>query len=107
MNTNVSMPPLGSSSEARVQIDQPRRYLAQLCKHFQHKLPVSLEEEHGRIEFSAGTCELAAMGDTGTLMLRVVASDEPALTTLEDVVARHLKRFAFREEPEIHWTRVA
>jgi uncharacterized protein len=82
----------------------PRRYLAQLCKHFQHKLPVTLDESHGRIEFPAGVCELDAAGDAGTLILHVAAGDAPALATLEEVVARHLERFAFREKPEVRWT---
>lgn len=92
-------------SEARMATAMPSRYLTQLCKHFQHKLPVTLEERHGRIEFTAGVCELDAAASPDTLTLRVTAGDETALATLEDVVARHLKRFAFREEPEIRWTR--
>jgi hypothetical protein len=39
--------------------------------------------------------------------MRVIASDEAALAKLEDVVARHLERFAFREKPEVRWTRAA
>ncbi|MFL5284968.1 MAG: DUF2218 domain-containing protein [Rhodopila sp.] len=91
-------------SEAHVQTDAPRRYLTQLCKHFQHKVPVALEESYGRIGFPAGICELDAT-DGGTLTMRVMAGDEPGLATLEDVVTRHLKRFAFRQEPGVRWTR--
>jgi hypothetical protein len=83
----------------------PRRYLAQLCRHFQHRLPVTLEEDHGRIEFPAGVCTLTAGGET--LILRATAADEEALAQVEDVTARHLERFAFREQPDIRWTRVA
>jgi hypothetical protein len=36
----------------------------------------------------------------GTLVMQVTADDEAALTVLEDVVARHLVRFAFRDPPE-------
>ena len=92
------------TSEARVATAMPRRYLAQLCKHFQHKLPVTLAEDHGRIEFTGGVCALEATDDT--LILRL-AADEAALARLEEVVARHLLRFAFREPPEIRWTRAA
>jgi hypothetical protein len=95
------------SSEARVLTAVPGRYLAQLCKHFQHKLPVTLDEGHGRIEFAAGPCELDAETAAGILVMRVIASDESGLARLEDVVARHLVRFAFREKPEVLWTRVA
>ena len=93
------------SAEARVATPMPARYLAQLCKHFQHKRPVTLGEDHGRIEFTGGTCSLEAGHET--LTMRLTAEDEAALTTLEDVVARHLLRFAFRETPEIHWTRAS
>jgi hypothetical protein len=95
------------SSEARVPTTVPRRYLAQLCKHFQHKLPVTLGDMHGRIEFPAGSCELDAAAQAGILVMRVTAGDEAALAKLEDVVARHLERFAFREQPEIRWARAA
>lgn len=94
------------ASEARVPTSVPQRYLAQLCKHFQHKLPVVLEEGRGRIEFPLGRCELDATV-AETLLLRVLAGDEAALAQLEDVVGRHLERFAFREKPEIRWTRTA
>jgi hypothetical protein len=92
------------SSEARVPTLVPRRYLAQLCKHFQHRLPVTLAEEHGRIEFPAGACVLEA--EPEMLAMRVTAADEAALAGLEDVVARHLIRFAFRDQPEVQWTRL-
>ena len=66
---------------------------------------MTLDERSGRIEFSAGPCELAA--DEGMLRLRVSASDAAALAQLEDVVARHLVRFAFRDELTVTWTRPA
>lgn len=93
-------------SEARVATTVPRRYMGQLCKHFQHKLPVTLGEWTGRIEFPSGVCDVDA-SETLTLVLRVTAADEPAVANLEDVVARHLKRFAFREELEVTWNRAA
>jgi hypothetical protein len=101
MNATPALP----LSEARVPTAVPRRYLAQLCKHFQHKLPVALGEDQGRIEFPAGSCELDAGAQAGTLVLRVTAGDEAALARLEEVVARHLERFAFREVLEVRWTR--
>jgi hypothetical protein len=93
------------ASVAEVPTEKPSRYLGQLCKHFAHRLPVSFDERRGRIEFPAGLCEAEA--GPGTLTLRVTAPDAAALPGLEDVVARHLARFAFREQPEIRWTRSA
>ena len=91
-------------SDARVRTGTPRRYLGQLCKHFEHRLPVTFEERRGRIEFPAGSCEAEAPDDE-TLSLRVSAASEEDLSQLQDVIARHLLRFAFRETPEISWTR--
>ena len=93
-----------SVSEASVATTVPSRYLSQLCKHFQHKIPVTLDDRQGRIQFSSGVCELEAVDDNA-LRMRVTAADEATLAQLEDVVARHLQRFAFRDEPDIRWIR--
>ena len=92
-----------------VSIAKPRRYLGQLCKHFEHKLPVTYAEQYetGRIEFPVGLCELQADETQGVLTLRVRAASEADLDRLEDVVARHLVRFAFRETLELTWSREA
>ena len=94
-----------AQSAARVATDVPRRYLGQLCKHFQHRLPVELTETQGRIEFPMGICTLDAQAEPGTLLMLATASDEAALTRLEEVVGRHLERFAFREPLTVQWRR--
>jgi uncharacterized protein len=94
------------ASEAMVHTVTPGRYLSQLCKHFAHKLPVVLEERSGRIEFPMGVCDAEARSDD-MLRLCVTAADPASLPTLQDVVARHLARFAFRENPDIVWIRTA
>ena len=91
-------------SEARVTTALPGRYLEQLCKHFGHKLPVSREESESAITFETGTCRLRA--EDNSLVLHCSAKDADGLARLEDVIAKHLKRFAFREEPEVRWVRV-
>ncbi|MCB1361048.1 MAG: DUF2218 domain-containing protein [Rhodobacter sp.] len=78
------------------------RYLQQLCKHFAHKLPTEFTPEAGFIDFSMGRCTLAAQGET--LTLTATAPDAESRARLEDVVARHLVRFAFREDLSITWT---
>lgn len=93
------------TSEARVATEAPRRYLGQLCKHFQHKLPGELTETRGRVEFPMGVCTLDAETLPGTLVMRASAADEEALTTLQGIVARHLERFAFREALTVTWVR--
>jgi hypothetical protein len=93
------------ASEAHVSTSMPRRYLHQLCKHFQHKLPVTLDDWQGRIAFPAGICELDAAAVAGILQMRLTAGDEAGLIQLEEVVARHLERFGYRDEIKVHWTR--
>lgn len=93
----------GFAAEAAFPTTVPARYMSQLCKHFQHRRPVVLEELRGSIEFPSGLCELAADAQAGLLRMRVTAKEADALPGLQDVVARHLLRFAFREPAEIVW----
>ena len=86
---------------AEVATDKASRYLQQLCKHFAHKLPVSFDAQSGQVTFSIGDCRLDA--DDGLLRLSLTAPDAERLGELQDVVARHLVRFAFREELPIYW----
>ena len=92
-------------SQAHVTTPMAARYLGQLCKHFQHKLPVTLEDKSGQIVFGTGTCDLRA--EDNTLELRCTAAEAESLDRLQDVVARHLQRFAFRDAPVIEWQTVA
>lgn len=92
-------------STARIETAKASGYLQQLCKHFAHKRPVTFTPEAGRIEFSAGTCTLAA--DGGVLTLVATAGDTDRLAEVQSVVARHLERFAFREPLTIAWSAVA
>ena len=86
---------------AEVATPGAERYLQQLCKHFRHKRPVTLEEGSGVIEFPVGACRLEARD--GVLSLRLTASDPSGLEQLQEVVARHLIRFAFREDLQVRW----
>lgn len=91
------------TGEAHVATARAARYLEQMCKHFGHKIPVTRGEGTGTIAFDGGTCALAAAADG--LWLEVSAADAETLLRLQDVVARHLQRFAFREDPAVVWTR--
>lgn len=91
----------GAHSRADVATPRASRYLQQLCKHFAHKIPVTFDASAGQITFQGGVCRLNAEGDR--LALSLDAPDPAALDRLQDVVARHLVRFAFREEMQIDW----
>jgi uncharacterized protein len=88
-------------STAEIVTPQASRYLSQLCKHFQHKCPVTLGDASGHIAFGMGDCRLRA--EPGILTLSLQAADGAQLVQLQDVVARHLRRFAFREAMQIAW----
>lgn len=92
-------------SIAAVRTEHASRYLQQLCKHFAHKLPVTFDPQSGQIEFSIGICRLRASGETLTLDL--VAGEAGEMPQLQDVVMRHLVRFAFSEALAIEWTEAA
>ncbi len=88
-------------AEARVLTEHASKYLQQLCKHFQHKLPASFDATAGAISFPTGEVKLAAEAEALALALESPGADE--LERLKDVVARHLVRFAFREELNVAW----
>ncbi len=99
METTLS-PPVRSL--ARVATDKAERYLGQMCKHFAHKLPVIQKGANGTLPFSIGTCRMEA--DGGGLTLRLEAPDADQMAQLQEVVASHLLRFAFREDMTVEWT---
>jgi uncharacterized protein len=87
---------------ARVATAQASKYLQQLCKHFQHKLPATFDAAAGAITFPTGEVKLAADAEALAISLQSPTGDD--LERLKDVVARHLVRFAFREELSVAWT---
>lgn len=92
---NAAQPIATVQSVGTVATDKASRYLQQLAKHFDHKLPVTFDAEQGEIIFSIGTCAMRA--EAGRLILTLTSADAEQLAQLRDVVERHLVRFAFRE----------
>ena len=89
------------TSTALVRTDKASRYLVQLCKHFGHKVPVEWTETDGVVRFEPGTCRMAASQDGLTLACE---SETPeALAVVQDVIASHLQRFAWKEELTVSW----
>jgi len=66
-------------------------------------MQVEFTPEHGRIELRSGVCVLDA--EPETLVLHVETPDEATLDNLQDVVKRHLERFAWKDVPEIDWVK--
>lgn len=88
-------------SHAEVATVSASRYLQQLCKHFGHKVEASFDEKAGIVRFSIGDCRLLA--ESAMLRLALDAPDAETLLQLQDVVASHLVRFAFREPLTVEW----
>ncbi|WP_257543954.1 DUF2218 domain-containing protein [Sphingopyxis sp. DBS4] len=95
------------SAAADVPTPHASKYLQQLCKHWQHNLAVVFTPEHGTVTFprDARGADWAADAlvtfDAGpdALSVRIDASSDAHLEAMQEVVARHLDRFAFREAP--------
>jgi hypothetical protein len=91
------------TSAAQVTTDQPGRYLKQLCRHFGHKHEARFDDAHGEILLPSGSCRLGATPGRLTLEARAASADE--LAHLEDVIGRHLERFAHRDALTVTWSR--
>jgi hypothetical protein len=91
-------------SHARLSTDKASRYMTQLAKHWSHKFVVVFDETSARIPLPLGDCRMLA--DADGLNITVDATSHEGLAKLEDVVAEHLLRFAFRENVgKLGWTR--
>ena len=81
---------------ATLRTEHAGKYIAQLCKHFAHKVDVSHSENHGECRFTCGTATMDAQADV--LQIRVTAKDKDLLSETQEVIESHFLRFAFREE---------
>ena len=91
-------------SHARLSTDKAARYMTQLAKHWSHKFVVTFDATTARIPLPIGDCRMLA--DATGLDITVETAGLEGLARLEDVVAEHLLRFAFREGVEtLAWTR--
>lgn len=82
-------------STAHVPTPSASRYLQQLCKHWSHKFAVTFDAHTGHVPLPLGTADLAA--DEAALTITCQVPEGGDLTRLQQVVADHLNRFAFRE----------
>lgn len=93
------------TSRADVSTDHPGRYAKQLVSHLGRKLDFVIEGAVSTARIGTGTGQLV-VGD-GLLTLHASGRDEASLAAIQDVLARHLLRFATREELTVVWARPA
>lgn len=90
-------------ASATVATDRPARYIKQLVSHLGHRLTTELADDGSGVissEYGRATLRPAE----GALLLTVTADDADGLARLEDVIARHLVRFATTEELTVTWS---
>lgn len=79
------------------------RYIAQLCKHFAHKVSVEYDETRGEAMLPSGRATMTA--ENGALRFEVFSETEQGLTRGKFIIEDHIVRFAFREKLEkLEWT---
>jgi predicted O-methyltransferase YrrM len=88
---------------ALVATDRAARYAKQLASHLGHKADARQESDgRAEIRLDGGTCVLIPTGRY--LELIAIAADLSGLASVEDVVARHLLRFAGPGELSVEWS---
>lgn len=91
------------TTSAYVETTRGAHYAAQLCKHFAHKVETSFHDGIGECRFSCGKARLVP-GDAG-LAIDIEAPSRDELAETQDVIERHLVRFAFRDDLQtIDWS---
>ncbi len=83
------------TSEAYLTTENGSKYLQQLRKHFGHKTEVEVTPKEGRVKLRAGVARLKA--DDAGLWGQVETDKAEDIPGLQNVIDRHLERFAFRE----------
>ncbi|MEY9776472.1 DUF2218 domain-containing protein [Arthrobacter sp. MW3 TE3886] len=91
------------SSWASIDTDRPERWAKQLVSHLGRRNPV--ENTAGGDVLSVGGGQGFVGTKDGALLLRATAPDAESLSRVEDVLARHLERFAAREGLKVEWIR--
>ena len=91
------------TSTAHVATARPERHIEQLISHLSHAATAELAGDgRGTVPLRQGQCVLTPGGDR----LRMIASaaDADGLSSVQDVVTRHLLGLATKEELSVDWT---
>lgn len=88
-------------TEATVGLDQPGKMLLRLCRHFEHKLNVTYSDTEAHMEFIIGSCD--ARVNDGALHFICRSKEKNENEELQNVIERHLVRFARKEDVNFNW----
>ncbi|MEQ4720988.1 DUF2218 domain-containing protein [Nonomuraea sp. B19D2] len=93
-------------SAALVTTARGPRYIKQLVSHMGHKVTTELDDSgRGTITLGHGQCVLTP--EAGYFTMTATADTPEQLEHVQDVVTRHLLRFATQEELEVVWSPLA
>lgn len=91
------------TTQTRVPTQKARSYMRQLCKHWSHRFTVTSDEQQGDIAFS-DTQQVHLEASDEALFIRIQDSAQAdSLEKLEQVVAAHIQKFAFKEQLQFVW----
>ena len=90
-------------SAADVVIERPERYGKQLVAHLGHKVAVTDVENGWSLAIGVGTGRV--LPGEGILRLEAEAGSAELLARIQDVLERHLRKFATKVgELEVNWS---
>lgn len=93
-------------ARADVVTEKPARYAKQLSSHLSKRCSITEEAGGVRVtlpsESGSGSCLLSS--GTGVLELHAEATDDDSLSSVNDVIGRHLERFGQRDGLTVTWT---
>ena len=88
-------------SEANVRTPHAQHHLARLCEHFATTIAVKSIPGDALIDFTFGSCRLAATDDQ--LLIQVDGLDEICRARIEYLIGEHLERIGDRECLTVDW----
>lgn len=91
------------NTQATVKTEFGELYLKKLCRHFAHRVPATIVENQGRIEFPFGPCRIDV--DSKQMQISMDVNEEQLMEKAESVVGEHLLRMANKDEPVVEWNR--
>jgi hypothetical protein len=91
------------TSTAEVVTHRPDRFAKQLVSHFGRKVEWVTEGGASTASFGDATASVASR--EGVLLLTASAASLNQVAQIEDVLARHLQRFASKTPLQISWSR--
>jgi hypothetical protein len=91
------------TANATVATERPERYIKQLISHLGHKLTTEITDDGVGTVITRGGSRCTLTPATDGLHMSATAADQEALHGIQDLVGRHLVRFAAREDLDVTW----